>query len=78
MEEYSIINECERFKYELTNEDSKDYDANAVFELELVDRIYEGLTIFRGVKELLENNDGGEERLKKVEKVIESIEELML
>lgn len=78
MEEYSIINECERFKYELTNEDSEDYDVNAVFELELVDRMYEGLTIFRGVKELLENNDGGEERLKKVEKVIESIEELML
>lgn len=74
MEEYSIIiNECERFKYELTNEDSEDYDVNAVFELELVDRMYEGLTIFRGVKELLENNDGGEERLKKVEKVIESI-----
>lgn len=78
MEEYSIINECERFKDELTNEDSEDYDVNAVFELELVDRMYEGLTIFRGVKELLENNDGGEGRLKKVEKVIESIEELML
>lgn len=62
----------------MTNEDSEDYDANAFFELELVDRMYEGLTIFRGVKELVENNDGDEERLKKVEKVIESIEELML
>lgn len=62
----------------MTNEDSEDYDANAVFEYELVDRMYEGLTIFRGVKELVENNDGDEERLKKVEKVIESIEELML
>lgn len=62
----------------MTNEDSEDYDANAVFELELVDRMYEGLTIFMGVKELVENNDGDEERLKKVEKVIESIEELML
>lgn len=62
----------------MTNEDSEDYDANAVFEYELVDRMYEGLTIFRRVKELVENNDGDEERLKKVEKVIESIEELML
>ena len=62
----------------MTNEDSEDYDANAVFEYELVDRMYEGLTIFRGVKELVENNDGDEERLKKVEKVIESIEGLML
>lgn len=62
----------------MTNEDSEDYDANAVFEYELVDRMYEGLTIFRGVKELVENNDGDQERLKKVEKVIESIEELML
>lgn len=43
-----------------------------------MDRMYEGLTIFRGVKELVENNDGDEERLKKVEKVIESIEEQML
>lgn len=74
MEEYSIVNDYERFKDELTNEDSEDYDANAVFEFELMDRIYDGLTIFREVKELIEENDANEERLKKVEKVIELIE----
>ena len=70
MEEY----EYERFKDELTNENSEDYDANAVFEFELVEKIYDGLTIFREVKELLEENDADEEKLKKVEKVIELIE----
>lgn len=74
MEEYSIVNEYERFKDELTNENSEDYDANAVFEFELVEKIYDGLTIFREVKELLEENDADEEKLKKVEKVIELIE----
>ena len=38
MEEYSIVNEYERFKDELTNENSEDYDANAVFEFELVEK----------------------------------------
>ena len=74
MEEYSIVNEYERFKDGLTNENSEDYDANAVFEFELVEKIYDGLTIFREVKELLEENDADEEKLKKVEKVIELIE----
>lgn len=76
MEKYSIVNDYEKFKEELTNEDSEDYDANAASEFEIMERIYDGLTIFREVKELLEENDTNEERLKKVEKVIELIEEI--
>ncbi|MBR2931361.1 MAG: hypothetical protein IKC30_01295 [Rikenellaceae bacterium] len=65
-EEYSIVKDSQKFLEEELNE----------YERELLDRVYEGLTTFREIKELIENNDGDEEMLKKVENVINVIEEI--
>lgn len=70
---YSIVSDYDRFREELADETSEDYNSDSVFEYEIIDRIYEAQKLFESIKQFLEESDGRHSNkefvLKKLEKI---------
>ena len=47
---YSIVSDYDRFREELADETSEDYNSDSAFEYEIIDRIYEAQKLFESIK----------------------------